>query len=408
MKVIQINSSCGLGSTGKIVVSISKMLDENGVDNKVYYSGNHKSNFKNAEMINPKYDIRMHQILSRLLGDQGWHSSFYTRRLVKKISDEKPSIIHFHNLHGYYLNLKILFDGISRLNVPVIWTLHDCWAFTGHCTHYTACGCEKWKTECNECPLYKTYPYSLLLDRSNDLFKRKKYLYNKIHLLNITTVSNWLKGEVEKSALLSEREVTVIPNAINIDLFQKGHKLKSINGVDISNKFIILGVANNWGPNKGLQDLIKLSFMIGDDYKIVIVGLSEKQITVLPKSIIGIKRTDSIQDLINIYTTADILFNPSTEETFGMTSLEAMASGTPVIVYNSTACAELVSDAVGVVVKPHDLVAVLKSIEEMKASGIQRYYTPCTDAANKYNEKYIYLKYLDLYKKVITENEHKR
>ena len=401
MKIVQINSSCGSGSTGKICAAISNILDSYKIENYVFYSGFKRNTLKNGFLINNKVDIRIHQVLSRLFGDQGWHSYLSTQKLVKQLERIDPNIIHLHNLHGYYLNMKVLFDYLSRANKPVIWTLHDCWGFTGHCSHFTSVKCERWKTHCRMCPQKKAYPYSLFLDRSSELFDRKNKLSCNIHSLTVTTVSNWLAEQVKESVLLSGRKIEVIPNGINIKAFKPKDRLLQIGGVPISEKKVVLGVANNWGPRKGLQDFIELSKHLSDDYQIVLVGLSDAQKKELPENIIGISRTDNVQQLAELYSTADVYVNPSVEETFGLTTIEAMACGTPAIVYNATASPELIHGETGRIVEPHDIGGLKKCIYEITRKDKAQYSSTCVDyIRTNFSESSGYEKYIVLYKKL--------
>lgn len=406
MKAVQINSSCGSGSTGKICAALSDIMDDDGIENYIFYSGFKKSSHKNGRLINSLTDIRVHQLLSRLFGNQGWYSKRTTRKLVAALEDIDPDIIHLHNLHGYYLNMDILFDYLSKNNKHVIWTLHDCWAFTGHCSHFTAVKCERWKKHCNDCPQKSSYPYSLFFDRSSGMFDRKQKLYGSVNDLTVTTVSKWLGEQVFGSALLGNREIRVIPNGINIDVFRPHDRLTSIQGIDITAKKVILGVASTWGPRKGLNDFLKLAKLLDSEYIIVLVGLSEEQIAILPENIVGIKRTDNVDQLVDLYSSADVFVNPSIEETFGLTNIEAMACGTPAIVYNSTACPEVVADMCGLVVEVGNVEKLKEGIISIAQQGKTRYSQKCQDyVATKYDERKIYKKYLKLYYEVNGEKK---
>lgn len=405
MKVVQINSSCGSGSTGKISVAISNILDSYGVENYIFYSGFKKSTFKNGVLINGKYSVRMHQLLSRLFGNQGWHSYFTTKRLVKQLKKIDADIIHLHNLHGYYLNMDVLFEYLHQANKPVLWTLHDCWAFTGHCAYYTVAQCDKWKTRCFACPQKKAYPYSLFLDNASALFHRKSKLYQKVRSLTVTTVSKWLAQQAKASALLSDREVVVVPNGINTKTFTPKQRLSEIAGVPIGDKKVVLGVANNWAQRKGLSDFIELRKRLSEEYVIVLVGLSEAQRKDLPHNIIGMGRTDNVEQLVALYSTADVFVNPSMEETFGLTTVEAMACGTPAVVYNSTASPELICGDTGKVVQPHDIDGLQKSVCEIAENGKSQYKDACVDyVRNHFDESIGYEKYIELYRKLAGKN----
>ena len=398
MKVAQINSSCGFGSTGKIAVEISKKLDEKLVENRIFYSGNKVSCEKNGVLINSKTDIRIHQILSRLFGDQGWHSYFTTKKLVQNLKAFSPDIIHLHNLHGYYLHMGVLFSYLAKSNARVVWTLHDCWAFSGHCTHFTSVNCNKGQKECFGCPQKKAYPYSWFFDRSKTLFNRKQKLYNAVCDMQITAVSNWLSGVASKSKLLSGRKITVIPNGIDTKVFAPAAPLTEIGGIDISNKKVVLGVANSWSKSKGLDDFAALSKEIPDDFVIVLVGLRPEQAAGLPKNIIGLQHTDSTESLVKLYSTALVYFNASVEETFGLTTIEALSCGTPAITYNATACAEPVTADTGFVLSPHDIKGVKEAILTVDKKGKDFYKDACQKhAIESYDANKIYKRYIELY-----------
>ena len=398
MKVAQINSSCGFGSTGKIAVEISKKLDEKSVENRIFYSGNKVSCEKNGVLINRKTDIRIHQILSRLFGDQGWHSYFTTKKLVRRLKEFSPDIIHLHNLHGYYLHMGVLFSYLAKSNARVIWTLHDCWAFSGHCTHFTSVNCNKWQKECFCCPQKKAYPYSWFFDRSKTLFNRKQKLYSAVCDMQITAVSNWLSGVAANSKLLSGRKITVIPNGIDTKVFAPAAPLTEIGGIDISNKKVILGVANSWSKSKGLDDFVALSKEIPDGYVIVLVGLRPEQAAGLPSNIISLQHTDSIESLVKLYSTALVYFNASVEETFGLTTIEALSCGTPAITYNATACAEPVTADTGFVLSPHDIKGVKEAILTVDKKGKDFYKNACQKhVLESYDANKIYKRYIDLY-----------
>ena len=395
MKVAQINMACGRGSTGRIVMQISHLLTEEGNCNKVFYSGYNECAEPEAEKINSLLGIRLHQMQSRFLGNQGWNSSLHTRMLVKKLKEFQPDIVHLHNLHGYYLNMKILFDYLAEADCKVIWTLHDCWAFTGHCAHYTKAACDKWKRGCSQCPQKSSYPYSLIFDRSKELFCRKQTLYASVRDLRITTVSKWLEDQVRQSALLGDREIRTIYNGVDTGVFRPLDK-------PVKNKKRILGVSNVWSERKGLQDFLKLGSLVSDDFEIVLVGVSEEQSKSIPKEIQTLRRTDSVEALVQLYNSADVFFNPSVEETFGLTTVEAMACGVPVVVYDSTASPELVSEGVGRVVPAGNVDAAYAAIQSIVVGSQDDYRKNCRKRVEEnYDQKHNYYQYLELYRELI-------
>lgn len=404
MKVVQINSECGRGSTGKIAKAISEQLTDKGVENYILYSGNHHSNYPLGKQINSKLDLRVHQVLSRFFGDQGFHSTFTTLRLVWQLKKINPDIIHLHNLHGYYLKLNILFKYLSECDAKIIWTLHDCWAFTGHCTHFTLCKCDKWKTICHNCPQYHEYPYSLFFDRSKALYNRKKRAFQSVKNIIIVTPSKWLAKLAEHS-FLRENEIRVINNGINLSVFKPTEtNFRQIR--KCKDKYIVLGVAAVWNHKKGLECFLKLAEKLNDMYQIVLVGTDEELDKLLPSKIISIHRTTNQVELAGLYTTADVFVNPTREEVFGLVNVEANACGTPVVTFHTGGCPETISDKSGIKIACDDLDALCEAIFSVCEHHIIS-RNECIRSAEKYDEKRKYEDYLLLYEDVIN-GEHER
>lgn len=395
MKVLQINIFGNL-STGRIVVDLYRTLVENGYEGKVAFARNSIAEdvpyFKIGNMANVFID----GILTRLTDKAGFYSKVVTKKLIKKIVEYNPDIIHLHNLHGYYINIEILFKYLKECGKPVVWTLHDCWAFTGHCCYYTMVQCEKWITGCCACPQKKAYPASILRDNSIWNYQKKKELFTSVKKMQLVTVSKWLEGEVKKS-FLKDIPCTTIYNGIDLNVF-KPTKSDFREKYNLEDKFIILGVASTWDKRKGLDDFIRLSRMLEDDYRIVLIGVNNKEKQKFTKNMIGISRIDNIETLAGLYTTADVFFNASVEETFGLPTVEAMACGTPVIVYNCTALPEVVNEEVGFIIEPHNLGAVVKILKTRPKK---------IDAllAQKYSKTVCYAHYIDLYKTLITHDD---
>lgn len=365
MKILQINSVCGTGSTGKIAVEISDFLNEKGVQNYIAY-GLGETERKNTFKISNFFDSHLHSFISRKFCMQGYGSHLCTMRLVKYIKKIKPDIVHLHNIHGHYLNFGILFRYLNSTDIAVVWTFHDCWPFTGKCAHYIHAGCGKWQTHCSRCPLLKTYPDSER-DRSEKNYTDKKALFAANKNLHITTVSKWLCSQAEQS-FFKGHDIRCIYNGINTDIFtprQSNWREKH----NLQDKFVILGVASVWSSRKGLDEFVELSKRIDPDTRIVLVGTNDEQASVLPENVIGIKNTKNQNELAEIYSCADVFLNLSAEETFGLVVAEAMACGTPSIVYNATACPEVLAEDCGYVVEPHDLDAVYEKIQTIKANG---------------------------------------
>lgn len=395
MKIFMINSVCGIRSTGRICTDLAEVLHENGHECRIAYGREDvPDKYKIiAYRIGNNNGVRSHALGSRLFDRTGFYSKKQTEKLVDEIERYCPDVIHLHNLHGYYLNIEVLFEYLAEANIPIVWTLHDCWAFTGHCAHFSLAGCDRWKTGCFDCPQKRSYPSALLFDRSKDNWKRKKELFTSVKNMTVVTPSQWMAGLVKES-FLQKYSITVIPNGIDLSVFKPTpgdfRKKYSLQG-----KRIILGVASLWDDRKGLNDFIKLADLIDDNTRIVLVGLNKKQIRSLPSNIIGIERTNDIKELAEIYTAADVFFNPSKEETMGLTTVEAMACGTPVVVSDRTAVPEVVTEYGGVVAEEMSAERAKTAINEI----FQMTFRPL-DNAERYEKNTMFFRYLDLYAKV--------
>lgn len=363
MKVLLINAVCGTGSTGRIVADIWKALKDQGHEAKVAYGVGHGSIVSPEDQIcfNNKIGYYTHNILAKITDKTGMYSKRQTKALLKKIDEFQPDIIHLHNLHGYYINYPILFDYLAKKDIPVVWTLHDCWAYTGHCVHYSANKCYQWKNECVDCANMKEYPTCWFKGCVKQNFEIKKKVFTSVKHMIITTPSQWLANEVQKS-FLSIYPIKTIYDAIDLTIFKPTEtSFKEKYGLE--NKIMILAVANVWSERKGLGDIVKLQESIDKNKVIVVVGVSEKQKKELPKSIISIERTADLQELVQIYSAADVFVNLSVEETFGMVTAEALACGTPVVTYDQTAVPEVADADSGIVIHAGDIEGVIEAID---------------------------------------------
>ena len=351
MKYLFINSVAGFGSTGRIAAE--KCRELMGLGHQcVLAFGREKANCDDIPTvrIGSAVDYRLHGIRCRLLDDHGFGSRAATKRFLNWVREYDPDVIWLHNIHGYYIHIGLLFDYLRGCGKKIIWTLHDCWAFTGHCAYFDFAGCDKWKTGCHHCPQKQAYPASCGLDGSRSNYLRKKALFTNISNLHLTVPSHWLEKRVRQS-FLQEYPVEVIYNSINRDIFKPTPgDFRKKHGLD--GKTILLGVASVWDARKGLSDFIELSGMLEDPYQIVLIGLTEAQIAALPEGILGLPRTNSMAELVEAYSEADVFLNPSVEETFGMTAMEARCCGTEAIVYQDTACEEIVNQFGGIAVPP--------------------------------------------------------
>jgi glycosyltransferase involved in cell wall biosynthesis len=353
MRIVFINSVCGIRSTGRICADLAKNYEQQGYECKIAYGRIEtvpKECKKYAIRIGTNLGVKLHAVSSRLFDNHGLASYFDTKKFLKWLEKYNPDVLWLHNIHGYYINYKLLFSWIKKHpNLEVKWTLHDCWAFTGHCSYFSEIGCYKWKEQCKKCPQNHRYPTSIWLDNSKRNFKIKKDSFTSIKNMTIYTPSQWLQDLV-KSSFLREYPVEVLYNEVDKSIFKPTESdfRKNHNLID---KKIILGVASTWDDRKGLKIFYSLAEMLGNDYKMVLVGLTEAQIALLPPNIIGIARTNSTKELAEIYTAADVFVNPSKEETFGLTTVEALYCGTKAIVYKDTACEEIAKKYGGIVVE---------------------------------------------------------
>jgi len=365
--VLQINTVCGVGSVGRIVRQIHEALREKGHESYIAY-GRKPLGCDGAIRIGEDLDVYFHVFLTRVFDLHGFGSKKATKKFLKIVEEINPDIIHLHNIHGYYLNIEVLFDFLKSFDKPVVWTLHDCWAFTGHCSHFTYAKCERWKTGCYSCPEKKSYPRSVIFDNSKSNYARKKKAFTGAKNMTLVTPSQWLAGLVKES-FLRDYPVQVIPNGIDTEVFKPTPSdFKKRYGLD--GKFLILGVANVWGKRKGFDYFLDLSKYLSDDEIIVLVGLSDERIKNLPNNIIGIKRTNSAKELAEIYTAADVFFNPTLEDNYPTVNLEAQACGTYVITFDSGGAKEtIISKESGVAIKPCNAEDIMNLIRVLRSKG---------------------------------------
>lgn len=397
MRVLQINSVCGTGSTGKLAVQISDYLNSQGVENYIAY-GFDRCDRENTFKFGNMTDAHLHSFLSRKLCLQGYGSRFTTRRLIRYIRRVNPTVVHLHNIHGHYLNFPLLFRFLRKIDCHVVWTFHDCWPMTGKCTHFTEAGCDRWKKQCFSCPQLGTYPDSTY-DRSAKNYLDKKRYFSGLEKLHIVTVSKWLKGVAEAS-FMKDKDIRCIYNGIDLNIFKPSSSpFRDTYG--IGNKFMILAVANPWSNRKGFDKFLKLAQRLDSNSVIVMVGISETQKAILPNNIIGFPRTANQLQLAQIYSAADVLVNLSLEETFGLVVAEALACGTPAIVVNSTACPEVVSEDTGIVIEPNDDNSLDQALRRIREHGKTFYSGQCVQRAGQFfSNKEMQRQYYLLYREV--------
>lgn len=399
MRIVEINAT-NFASTGKIMLQVSAAIKT--LDNDVWCCfpksrDNSKFKVDNIILIGNRISRNIHILLSEFIGLNGCFSFFSTKKFLKQLKYIQPDIIHLHNLHGNYINLPLLFNYIKKNNVKVIWTLHDCWAFTGHCPHFTMEKCDKWQTGCFKCPRYKDYPKSLF-DNSKTMWKLKKRWFTGVKNLTIVTPSEWLAGLVKQSHL-KDYPVKVINNGIDLNVF-KPTESNFREKYNIGNKFIVLGVAFGWSVRKGLDVFIELSKRLDNEkYQIVLVGTDDTVDKNLPDNIISIHRTQNQTELAEIYTAADVFANPTREENYPTVNMESIACGTPVVTFRTGGSPEILTEKTGSVVDYNDVNAMKSEIIRIcETNAISKencfFYARNFDINDRLKE------YIELYKNV--------
>lgn len=361
MKVVQINAYNKIGSTGTICLKISSILDNKNIENYILFARGEKSKSTSIcfpFLPFPNIYYKVSALFSRIIGNYGLESILTTLQIVKQLKKIKPSIVHLHNIHDHFININILFKYLKKQDIKIIWTFHDCWAFTGYCSYFTMNHCNKWTTECNRCPQYKQF--SWFFDQSNRLFNEKKKLFSNLNL-TIVTPSQWLADLVKQSVFFKKYPCIVINNGIDLSIFKPTisdfrRKYK------MDNKYVLLGVAFDWGKRKGLDVFVELAQTMGPNYQIILVGTNNCIDKQLPNNIISIHRTSNQEELAEIYTVADVFINPTREEVLGMVNIEANACGTPVLTFNTGGSPECIDKTSGVVVECDDVDAMEKEI----------------------------------------------
>ena len=409
--LVEINTVVN-NSTGRIMHDIQREADISGMETLSIVGRRHVYTDVPCVKFGNALSFWIHVIWTTLTDRHGLEpvlSVIYTRKMVRRIREANPDIIHLHNIHGYYLHYPTLMKYLAyEYKGKIIWTFHDLWPITGHCAYYSAVNCDKWMTGCNHCPNKKRYPVSLGLDASRKNYETKKELFTLLSNLTITVPSEWMASQVRQS-FMGKYPVEVIHNGIDTVVFDHNRlavdsdteNSRCVGKTEWSDKKILLSVASIWDERKGLKDLVALSDKLSDDYVMVIVGLSKHQISRLPKGVIGITRTENIDELVSLYSRANIFINPSLEESFSLVTVEALSCGCPCIVLDTSAVAELVNDDNGVVLhnhKPEDYLDAIKSIENR---GYSRESVRAT--ALKYDNKYMLDGYMRLYGEVLRD-----
>lgn len=398
-KLLQLNVTANWGSTGKIAEGIGIAAIENGWESTIAYGREMNPSQSNLFKVGNNVDVYLHYAKNRLFDSEGLGSKNATKKLIEFVEDYTPDIIQLHNIHDHWLNYPILFEYFRTIDTPIVWTFHDCWAFTGGCAYFQQSNCLKWQMGCKEC-----------LQRNNLVDKCSRNQYLKVKYINairdrltIVSVSEWLNGLVTQSLLNPIRQ-KVIYNGVDLNiLFPKD--ISDI--INFNGKKVILGVANIWTQSKGLDAFIRLREQLDDKYIIVLVGIDNKYIESLPDGIVGISRTQNLEELANLYSRADVHLSMSIQETFGMTLAESFACGTPSIAYDTTALPEVISKDTGIVVPVGDLNGVCNAIEEICSNNKKYTVTNCRNRAEHYfNQKIQFGKYINLYENILRQSKN--
>lgn len=404
MRIVQINGGAK-GSTGKIMRGIADVARTQG--HEVMCASPITTTNRDAGEDCGYYRIgtfnsrRVNVALARITGFNGCFAWFETYKLLKKIDEFKPDIIHLHNLHDSYINLPMLFSYIKKHNVPTVWTLHDCWAFTGQCPHFTMVKCDKWKAGCYGCPQYKEYPASLY-DNTKKMWQLKKKWFTGVKNMTIVTPSEWLAG-LARESYLKQYPIEVINNGIDLNVFKPTHSnFRKQYGIP-GDKYIVLGVSFAWGYRKGLDCFVEMAEKLGEQYQIVLVGTDDEIDKNLPHNIISIHRTQNQKELAEIYSAADVFVMPTREENYPTVNMEAIACGTPVVTFDTGGSPEMLDDKTGIVVEANDIEATKKAIKdicEKKRCNDEEYIVAYS---KNFDMKKRFAEYIELYANVLEE-----
>lgn len=363
--LLQIDSCLGVLSTGRITESIANIAISRGWNCYIFHGARCVGDsIQKHYQVSSLFEEYCHYAESLLFDRHGLGSRKGTIKIIEKIKEINPDVIHLHCIHGYYINYKYLFEYLNTLNIPVVWTFHDCWAFTGHCAYFDKINCKKWISHCTRCELVKEYPKSFV-DNSYQNFELKKFLFSKVKKLTIVPVSIWLEGLTKKS-FFKNRSIVTIHNGTDLNAFKPYSHSELCDKYNISDFDIILGVSAVWDERKGMCDFIKLSRLLPENYRIVLIGVSKKQMKCLPTNIIGIGRTDNVKQLAELYSQAAVFVNPTYSDNFPTTNIEALACGTPVVTYNTGGSPEAIDKETGYVVNKGDIYGLLEAINKIK------------------------------------------
>lgn len=408
--LLQINVTANWGSHGKIAEMIGRKAIAKGWNSYIAYGRNMNLSESKLIKIGSKLDFFYHILGTRLFDKHGLCSTRATKKFIRIIDKINPDIVHIHNLHGYYINYKVLLEFLSRNNYRVVITMHDCWTMTGHCAHFFWTDCYKWKTGCNSCKMHKKYPSSLFIDKSKEAYILKKNLFQSIRSLTMVPVCNWLANFLQES-YLKDASFCVIHNGIDTNVFKPyndSNVIKTKYGIPVD-KIMIIGVASIWVSHRGQQDMLRTQKVLGDDYITVFVGLNDEQIKQLPCNCVGIKRTNNTAELAALYSAANVYVNPSYCDSFSTTNIEALSCGTPVVAYKTGGNTESLTENTGVVVGCGDVQGLIDGIKKVCSTSKDKYIKSCRQRAVEcFDMNGQYEKYIELYSRIINEENCSR
>jgi glycosyltransferase involved in cell wall biosynthesis len=397
MKIVQVNTVCGSGSVGRIVVDLYQIAEKAGMECLAAYGRGSAPSGMNAYLIGNRPDFYCHVMRNFFKGESGFGSRKTTARFIEWLNTENPDVIHLHNIHGFYLQVEELFAYLKETNRKVVWTLHDCWAFTGHCAYFDYADCDKWKSGCQDCAQHvKAYPYAIFKDNSKQAYYNKKAAFTGVKHLTIVTPSRWL-AQLVKQSFLGEYPVKVIPNGIDLTQFKPTELTMAESAAD---KKIVLGVANIWEPRKGLDYFEKLAESLPDNYQIMIVGVNAAQKRRLAHKyrsdrLWAMERTANVEALAALYTRADVYVNLTLEDNFPTTNLEALACGTPVVTFDTGGSCESLDDSCGRVVPKRDMDKLVSAIRQLAEAD--KPIEACIQRAQSFDKEKRFGEYLQLY-----------
>ncbi|MFI3792192.1 glycosyltransferase [Streptococcus uberis] len=401
MKILQINSVISYGSTGAIVRDIYDVLNSEGHDCLVAFGrGDYVDGYKSIKF-SSSIEVLVHMLSSRIFDNHGLMSQYSTKKLIKLIKEFEPDIIQLHNIHGYYLNYKLLFEYLSKTNIPIVWLMHDQWALSGGPAYIDDIESHRMSRSISE---KSSYPKTFFLDRYFNNLNQKVKSFSKLNNLTIVTPSNWLSEQFKKS-FLGHNNVRTIHNGIDISCFKPSFIFDS-NRENISTKKQLLGVASVWDYRKGAEFFYKLSRDLGNEYHIRMVGVDDSIESYVKSNNLNIeliKKTNSRQELVDLYTQADILINPTLQDNFPTVNIESLACGTPVITFDTGGSGEsIINEKTGLIIKKGSYDMLLKAIKKWPKKN-QDIVLNCVEHSKLFDKKVIYSKYIKLYKKILEE-----